>query len=223
MFTATLDVPLSDCAHHREQTIDLGRADDINLVQRIRTGDQSAFRELVERHHFRILRVLYGILNHRDDAEDVAQDVFVKVYFSIRQFDHRGSLFTWIYSIAVNEAYSHLRRRRARHRCGSDSAVDAGVADLHSLVDGRPTPDRVVAQREFLNKLLVLIPEEDRLLLLWKEVGRLRGKGTGRIDRNEREHRQDKAVPCQAQTGGTGCSFVAKSTANLPELPGLRL
>jgi len=153
----------------REERIGLGRTEDINLARRIRTGDQSAFRELVERHHSRILRVLYGILNHRDDAEDIAQDVFSKVYFSIHQFDHRSSLLTWIYRIAVNEAYSHLRKRRARRRCEGDSAGDAG-ADLQLLIDWRPTPDRAVAQREFLNKLLALIPEEDRLLLLWKEL-----------------------------------------------------
>jgi RNA polymerase sigma-70 factor (ECF subfamily) len=170
MFTATLEAPFGECGHHREGAIALGRTEDINIARRIRTGDQSAFRELVERHQSRILRILYGILNHRDDAEDVAQDVFVKVYVSIHQFDHRSSLLTWIYRIAVNEAYGHLRKKRARRRCEGGSTPDAGIADLQLLIDGRPTPERAVAQREFLNKLLGLIPEEDRLLLLWKEV-----------------------------------------------------
>jgi RNA polymerase sigma-70 factor (ECF subfamily) len=142
----------------------------MNLAMRIRTGDQSAFRELVERHQSRIFRVLYGILNHRADAEDVAQDVFAKVYFSIHRFDHRSSLFTWIYRIAVNEAYGHLRKRRARRLYESDSSGDAAGADLHSLIDGRTTPDRAAAQRDLVNKLLARIPEGDRLLLLWKEV-----------------------------------------------------
>jgi RNA polymerase sigma-70 factor (ECF subfamily) len=142
----------------------------MNLALRIRVGDQSAFRELVERHQSRIFRVLCGILNHRADAEDVAQDVFTKVYFSIHRFDHRSSLFTWIYRIAVNEAYSHLRKRRARRLYEGDSPGDGAAADLHSLIDGRPTPDRAAAQRDLVNKLLALIPEDDRLLLLWKEV-----------------------------------------------------
>jgi RNA polymerase sigma-70 factor (ECF subfamily) len=142
----------------------------MNLALRIRAGDQFAFRELVERHQSRILRVLYGILNHRADAEDVAQDVFAKVYFSIHRFDHRSSLFTWIYRITVNEAYSHLRKQRTRRRHEGDSRGDATGADLHALIDGRPTPDRAAAQRDLVNKLLALIPEDDRLLLLWKEV-----------------------------------------------------
>jgi RNA polymerase sigma-70 factor (ECF subfamily) len=103
MLTATFEAPSAgDCAFRREKATPAGMADDIRLARRIRTGDQSAFRELVERHQSRILRVLYGILNHRADAEDVAQDVFAKVYFSIHRFDHRSSLFTWIYRIAFS-------------------------------------------------------------------------------------------------------------------------
>ena len=169
MLTATLDGPsLGECALRGEVTNASARTDDINLARRIRTGDQSAFRELVERYQSRIFRVLCGILNHRDDAEDVAQDVFAKVYFAIHQFDHRSTLLTWIYRIAVNEAYSHLRKKRAMRRGEGDLRLDA--VDLHSLIDALPTPDRAVAQRDFVNKLLALIPEEDRLLLFWKEV-----------------------------------------------------
>ena len=171
MLTLTLEVPSAgDCPCRREEAIAAGRTDDMNLALRIRTGDQSAFRELVERHQSRIFRVLYGILNHRADAEDVAQDVFAKVYFSIHRFDYRSSLFTWIYRIAVNDAYSHLRKRRTRRPYECDVSGYATGADLHSLIDGRPTPDRAAAQRDLANNLLILIPEDDRLLLLWKEV-----------------------------------------------------
>src|SRR5215472_17890385 len=142
MLTATLEAPSAgDCTFRREEAIPAVRTDEINLALRIRTGDQSAFRELVERHQSRILRVLYGILNHRDDAEDVAQDVFAKVYFSIHRFDHRSSLFTWIYRITVNEAYSHLRKRRARRLCEGESSGNPTGAELNSLIDKRPTHD----------------------------------------------------------------------------------
>jgi RNA polymerase sigma-70 factor (ECF subfamily) len=171
MLTATIEIPSAgDCAFRRGEAIAGGRSHDRNLALRIRAGDQFAFRELVEGHRSRILRILYGILNHRADAEDVAQDVFTKVYFSIHRFDHRSSLFTWIYRIAVNEAYSHLRKRRSRRFYEGEPPSDGAGADLQSLIDGRPTPDRAAADRDLVNKLLALIPEEDRLLLLWKEV-----------------------------------------------------
>jgi RNA polymerase sigma-70 factor (ECF subfamily) len=170
MLNALESPSVGNGACRREDAIAAGRTDDINLVLRTRTGDQSAFRELVERHQSRIFRIVYGILNHKADAEDVAQEVFAKVYFAIHRFDHRSSLITWIYRVAVNEAYSHLRKMRTRGRCEGDPSRDAAGADLHSLIDQRPTPDRAAAQRDLLNKLLALIPEDDRFLLLWKEV-----------------------------------------------------
>src|SRR5262245_47686868 len=142
---------------------------DFGLAERIRAGDEAAFRELVERHPGRILRVLWGILSSDADAEEVAQEVFAKAYFSIRSFDQRSSLFTWIYRIAVNEAYSVLRKRRALRRL-HEGASGGDITEVHSLVDGSPTPERAAAQRDFVNKLLALIPEDDRVLLLWREV-----------------------------------------------------
>jgi RNA polymerase sigma-70 factor (ECF subfamily) len=169
--TATLEAQsLTDCAFRREEAIAAEKTGDGSLILRIRAGDESAFRELVERYQSRIFRVVYGILNHQADAEDVAQEVFAKVYFAIHRFDHRSSLITWMYRIAVNEAYSHLRKLRTRRRYEGEQPRDAAGADLHSVIDWRPTPDRAVAHRDLLNKLLALIPEDDRLLLLWKEV-----------------------------------------------------
>lgn len=132
----------------REAPVNAPRTDDGDLARRIQAGDQPAFRELVERHQSRIFQVIYGILHSPQDAEEIAQEVFAKVYFSIQTFDGRSSLFTWIYRIAVNECFAHLRKRS----------------------DGRPTADRAFAQRDLVNKLLARIPTEDRVLLLWKEV-----------------------------------------------------
>jgi RNA polymerase sigma-70 factor (ECF subfamily) len=157
-------------AIRREKPVVAAKTDDVDLARQIQTGDQSAFRELVERYQHRINRVILGILGSAADAEEVGQEVFAKVYFSIRTFDNRSSLFTWIYRIAVNETYSFLRKKRAQRRYDGGSSGDTPVADLSSLVDGRPNPERAVAQREFLNKLLALIPEDDRNLLFWREV-----------------------------------------------------
>jgi RNA polymerase sigma-70 factor (ECF subfamily) len=100
----------------------------------------------------------------------MAQEVFAKIYFSIRSFDGRSSLFTWIYRIAVNQCYGHLRKRRVRLVYEGDSAGGRPAFDLQSAADGRPTADRTVAQRDYLNKLLARMPKEDRELLLWREV-----------------------------------------------------
>src|SRR5215212_6642239 len=82
---------------------------DSDLVRRVQSGDQSAFRDLVERHQNKIFAIVYRILHNYQDAEDIAQLVFTKTYFAIKSFDCRCSVLSWMCRIAVNECYSHLR------------------------------------------------------------------------------------------------------------------
>jgi len=172
MCATTLErhAPLRCCLKPKQEPDNARRIADLDLARRIQAGDHAAFRELVERHQSRILRVIYGILRNRADAEDIAQEVFTKVYFSIRTFNGRSTLFAWIYRIAVNECYGWLRKRRVRRVFEGDSAGDSPSFGMLSVPDGRPTADRALAQRDFLNKLLVRMPEDDRLLLLCREV-----------------------------------------------------
>lgn len=87
---------------------------EVELVARLKAGDEVAFRELVERYESKIHSVTYGILRNRADTDEIAQEVFAKVYFSIKGFDARSSLYSWIYRIAVNECYSYLRKKRLK-------------------------------------------------------------------------------------------------------------
>src|SRR5215469_7699407 len=84
------------------------------LVQRAQAGDESAFREIVERYQSKVFSIIHGIVRQRNDVEDIAQQVFAKVYLSIRNFDFRSSLITWIYKITVNECFDYLRKRKVR-------------------------------------------------------------------------------------------------------------
>jgi RNA polymerase sigma-70 factor (ECF subfamily) len=97
-----------------------------------------AFREVVERYQSKVFSIIYGILRNRNDAEDIAQQVFAKIYFSIRNFDFRSSLLTWIYKITVNECYDYLRKKRVRKLVyESDfSAEDAARPDRQAAVQG---------------------------------------------------------------------------------------
>jgi RNA polymerase sigma-70 factor (ECF subfamily) len=151
------------CPSTQEAPSDGRWKDDIGLARRIQAADQTAFRELIERYQSRIFRLGYAILHNRQDAEDIAQEAFAKVYFSIMTFDGRSSLFAWIYRIAVNECYAQLRKRRVKLVLESD-------AELEAVEDGRPTAERALTGRDLAKKLLSRVPEEDRVLLLWKEV-----------------------------------------------------
>src|SRR5687768_431848 len=100
------------CIPRSEEIVDRRREDELDLVRRVQSGDQGAFRVMVERHQAKVHSVIYGILRNREDTEDIAQQVFTKVYFAIKDFDCRCLPLTWICRIAINECYSHLRRNR---------------------------------------------------------------------------------------------------------------
>jgi len=144
-------------------------ANEGELVARLQAGDDRAFREIIGRYASKIYHVSYGIVRNRDDADEIAQEVFTKVYFSIKGFGARSSLYSWIYRIAMNECYGFLRKKRSKSLYANDFPDDE-LALRMEVVDGRPTPDRTAMQRDFINKLLARIPENDRWLLISKEV-----------------------------------------------------
>ncbi|MGC8794768.1 MAG: RNA polymerase sigma factor [Bryobacteraceae bacterium] len=153
--------------------VDHRASDEAELVRRVQAGDEGAFREIVERYQSKVYSIIYGILRNHNDAEDIAQQVFAKIYFSIKNFDFRSSLLTWIYKITVNECYDYLRKRKVRKLVyESDFTEDENQRLQMSEPprDERPPIDDVLAQRDLALKLLARLPAEERNLLLLKEV-----------------------------------------------------
>lgn len=153
--------------------VDHKNSDEAALVRRVQARDEMAFREVVDRYQAKVFSIIYGILRNHNDAEDIAQQVFAKIYFSIRNFDFRSSLLTWIYKITVNECYDYLRKKRVRKLVyESDfSAEDAQrLESADPAVDPALPVDRHLAQQDLVLKLLSRVSEEDRSLILLKEV-----------------------------------------------------
>jgi RNA polymerase sigma-70 factor (ECF subfamily) len=153
--------------------VDHKNSDEATLVRRVQARDEIAFRELVERYQSKVFSIIYGILRNHNDAEDIAQQVFAKIYFSIRNFDFRSSLLTWIYKITVNECYDYLRKKRVRKLVyESDFSEDDAqrMEASEPAVDQAAPVDTRLAQRDLLVKLLAKLSQEDRNLILMKEV-----------------------------------------------------
>ena len=143
------------------------------LVRRCQAGDQQAFQEIVERHQSKVFSIIYGIVRSRNDAEDIAQQVFTKVYFSIKNFDLRSSLLTWIYKITVNECYDYLRKQKVRrlvYEADMSEEEAQRLQNTESPASRRVPIDLDLERRDFVMKLLMKVPEEDRMLLIEKEV-----------------------------------------------------
>ena len=157
------------CVWPNESASTQREASDVQMVARVQARDETAFREIVERYARKIFGVSYGILGNRDDANEVAQEVFAKVFSSIHKFAGRSSLYAWIYRITVNKCYDFLRKKRLNTTYSGDSLDDA-QAPCTEIADWRPTLDRTAMQRDFINKLLADLPETARWLLIAKEV-----------------------------------------------------
>lgn len=88
------------------------------LILRVKSGDETAFKELIEIHQDQVFHTALGLLHNRQDAEDITQEVFVKVYESISRFRARAKLSTWIYRITVTTSLNFLRAGKRKKRFG---------------------------------------------------------------------------------------------------------
>jgi RNA polymerase sigma-70 factor, ECF subfamily len=146
---------------------------DSELVRRAQGEDQEAYEELVRRHQHRVFAVAGGILRRREDVEDIAQQVFVKAYFSLKRFDQRAAFSTWLYKITVNECWDLLRKKKVRPLVyESDLSEEQARLVLTSGKKENPGPDisERIAARERVERLLEGLDERDRLMLILKEV-----------------------------------------------------
>jgi RNA polymerase sigma-70 factor, ECF subfamily len=148
-------------------------AEDRELVRRAQAQDKEAFEELVRRHQHRVFAVAGGILRRREDAEDIAQQVFVKAYFSLKRFDQRAAFSTWLYKITVNECWDLLRKRKVRpllyeSDLSEEQARQFGATDERASEE--PDISEKLVARQRVQNLMAGLDERDRTMLILKEV-----------------------------------------------------
>jgi len=157
----------------------LGKDDDeAGLLARARGGDRVAFEGLVERHLSQVWGVVWRIVRHTQDAEDVVQDTFLTAWRSLGDFREEAALSTWLHRIAVTRALHHVERASERMRRASRSIDDeeSGPAALIALEGGRSraaaeSPLRQLESKELLARLQQCL---DKLPPAWRAVLALR-------------------------------------------------
>jgi len=147
--------------------------DDRELVRRAQHGDKESFEVLVRKHQGRVFAVAGGILRNREDVEDIAQQVFLKAYFSLKRFDQRSAFSTWLYKITVNECWDLLRKRKVRPLV-YESELTEEQAHLYQSTEqkteGAPDVSDQLETRQQLDQWLDCLEERDRVMLVLKEV-----------------------------------------------------
>jgi RNA polymerase sigma-70 factor (ECF subfamily) len=143
------------------------------LVQRCAAGDEGAFAELLAEHQRMVIQLAVNLLGDRDEALDLSQEVFLKVFRTIHRFRGHSSLRTWIYRIAVNQARNRHRFWRRRHKAEQVS-LDAHIAahgEFIGVITSRP--DQVFAQKELASRLqraLDALPFDQRTAIVLREI-----------------------------------------------------
>ena len=146
---------------------------EASLVQRCAAGEEAGCAELVAEHQRMVVQLAVNLLGDRDEAMDVSQEVFLRVFRTINRFRGQSSLKTWIYRIAVNQARNRHRFWRRRHRADQVS-LDQHVAAHGEFVSaGEARPDRMLARKELAAKLqsaLDHLPFDQRTAIVLREV-----------------------------------------------------
>ena len=150
----------------------LEKLEDAELIDRFKNGDEASFSVLVERHSSRAYQIAYGVLGSREDAQEVAQDVFVRIHKALHKFRGDAEFTTWMYRIAMNLARNKYRWNKCR---GSQKSIT-----IHAPLDGsddgsrvmqlpsdRQQPDQEISTDEFEDRIS---EEIEKLPPLYREA-----------------------------------------------------
>jgi RNA polymerase sigma-70 factor (ECF subfamily) len=145
---------------------------EATLIERARGGDDAAFNEIVLACRRRVMGTIARLIGRREDVEDVAQQVFLRLYLSLDQLRTPDVFDPWLYRLTVNAAYDYLRRQRRRNELRMADLPEQVVTSADAAAGSARLQDeaRKAKIRELMQGLLASVSEADRTLLILKEV-----------------------------------------------------
>ena len=145
---------------------------DFELIERAQKGDAVAFNEIVLAYRKRILGQITRLISRPEDVEDVAQEVFVRLYFSLDQLRTAQVFEPWLYRLTSNAAYDYLRKQKRRQEFRMSDLSEQQVMMADAMAGGKVEQDVQHQKkiRESVDALLGAVSEADRILLVQKEV-----------------------------------------------------
>jgi RNA polymerase sigma-70 factor (ECF subfamily) len=148
--------------------------EDSSLIARCQEGDPLAFEELVLKYQQSIANLVYHYIGHKDDVEDIAQKIFVKIYFSLPKFDIKRPFFPWLYRIAINQCYDELRqiKRRRTYTFSELNLEDSNSIEnliCQTELSVRSGEERADLQA-LLSKILGQLPDHQRKVIILRDI-----------------------------------------------------
>ncbi len=135
--------------------------DDIYYIRRIKDGHTDAFVHIVRRYERMVFTIVSKIVYRRVEAEDIVQEIFIKVFQSLDKFREESGFATWLYRIAYNATISELRKRKHEYTSIEDNFANIPNSEIADIIDEISTEDKL----QYLETVLKMMPPDDALLI----------------------------------------------------------
>ena len=135
------------------------RHQDLKTIRRCKRGEEDAFQEILGRYRGPIYNLCYRMARNPEDARDLAQEVFIKVFSLLDRFDEGYAFSSWLFRIATNHCIDHLRRNRLRFLSLDGTTGPDGEEYEFQVAADTPEPDEVLQRKEALERLEEVIAE----------------------------------------------------------------
>ena len=190
-----------------------------NLVERAKSGDQSAFRAIMEQHNRRLYRVARAVMKDDTEAEDVVQETYLSAFSNLSNFRGDSSLATWLTRITLNEALGRRRKQRATVTLENVETAQETSAQIvqFSTMNTETDPERSAAQREIrrlLEHAMDALPEPFRLVFIMRDVEEMNIEETASPPRHSTGNGQNQIAP------GTAAAAAIVGRSAVVELEG---
>ncbi len=138
------------------------KENDQDLIKLVAIGDEKAFEQLVRKYEQAVFSTIYRYIGNRDDVEDLAQEIFLKIWRNAKKFKGKSKFSTWLYRIVVNHCINYRRKHKYKH-ASLDEMTEKGIIPESLKV----TPDWEQKRRvEFVRKAVNELPERQRMALV---------------------------------------------------------
>jgi RNA polymerase sigma-70 factor (ECF subfamily) len=164
----------------------MSEADELSLIVRAQEGDRSAFDALIRLYDKSVLRMALQVVGSPEEARDLYQEAFLKVYRSIRHFRQEAKFSTWLYRVVMNVCLDHLRRQKTRKEVTAPQGEDGEPEFFQTVPDERPTldPERATHSKEIGRRIQVALDRlnpRERMVFELKHYQGLKLRAIGQI------------------------------------------
>ncbi|MEI5909334.1 RNA polymerase sigma factor SigW [Bacillus spongiae] len=145
-------------------------------IKQVMKGDQNAFAEIVELYKDKVFQICFRMLGNRHEAEDMAQEAFVKAYMNIHTFQQHRKFSTWLFRIATNLCIDRIRKKKPDYYLDAEVTGTEGLTMYSQLSTGEPLPEEEVESmelQEVIQKAISKLPEKYRSVIVLKYIEEL--------------------------------------------------